>query len=126
MAASSDGPPVLILGAAGQLGETMAASFGREWPTPDELVSRDDPDPLAGWYATETETAAGIVDLYRRVQAFADETIDTLPLDTVGRVPWWRTGEVTLFPVIDRDGVPIGVIRDGAKLEVPVQIGASA
>jgi hypothetical protein len=49
-------------------------TFGRDWPTPDELVSPNDPDPLAGWHATETETAAGIVDLYRRVQAFADET----------------------------------------------------
>jgi hypothetical protein len=47
-------------------------TFGREWPTPGELVSPDDPHPLAGWYATETETAAGIVGLYRRVQAFAD------------------------------------------------------
>ena len=75
-------------------------TFGREWPTPDELVSPDDPDPLAGWYATETETAAGIVDLYRRVQAFADETIDTLPLDAIGHVAHWGGEAVTLHEIM--------------------------
>ena len=34
----------------------------------------------------------GIVDLYRRVQAFADETITTLELDSPGRVAWWGPG----------------------------------
>lgn len=69
-------------------------TFAREWPTPDELVSPNDPDPLIGWYATETETASGIVDLYRRVQIFADETIDALPLDAIGprRPLGWRGG----------------------------------
>ncbi|WP_323099063.1 DinB family protein [Intrasporangium sp. YIM S08009] len=75
-------------------------TFGREWPTPDELVSPDDPDPLAGWYATETETAFGLVDLYRRVQAFADETIDALPLDAVGHVAHWNDEAVTLHEIM--------------------------
>lgn len=74
--------------------------FGREWPTPAELVAPDDPDPRAGWYATESETSAGIIDLYRRVQAFADETIDELPLDTVGRVAHWGDAEVTLHELM--------------------------
>src|SRR6476660_8903126 len=38
-------------------------TFGCEWPTPDELVSHEGSDLLVGWYATEFETAAGIVDL---------------------------------------------------------------
>jgi hypothetical protein len=75
-------------------------TFGRIWPTPDELVSPDDPDPLAGWYASEMETAAGIMDLYRRVQAFADETIDTLPLDTIGHVAHWGGEAVTLHEIM--------------------------
>ena len=75
-------------------------TFGREWPTPDELVSPDEPDPLAGWYATENETAAGIVDLYRRVQAFADVTIDALPLDAIGHVEHWGGVEVTLHEIM--------------------------
>lgn len=71
----------------GYFGDT----FGREWPSPEEVVSEAEieADPQADWYATADESAAGIVDLYRRVGAFADETIDGLPLDAPGRVPWW-------------------------------------
>lgn len=75
-------------------------TFGREWPTPDELVSPDEQDPLAGWYATEAETTDGLVDLYRRVQAFADETIDTLPLEAIGHVAHWGGKAVTLHEVM--------------------------
>jgi hypothetical protein len=75
-------------------------TFGREWPTPDELARPGDPDPLADWYATETETAAGIAELYRRVQAFADETIDALPLTATGHVAHWGGEEVTLHEIL--------------------------
>lgn len=75
-------------------------TFGRAWPTPDELVPADDPDPLSDCYATETETAAEIVDRYRRVQVFADDTIDALPLDAIGHVAHWRGKEVTLHEII--------------------------
>lgn len=75
-------------------------TFGREWATPDELVSPDDPDLLAGWYATENETAAGIVGLYGRVQTFANETIDALPLDAIGHVAHWGGDKVTLHEII--------------------------
>jgi hypothetical protein len=75
-------------------------TFGRVWPTPAELVSDADfdADPQADWYATEDETSAGIVDFYRRAWAFADATIDELPLDGRGRVAWWPEdrAEVTL------------------------------
>jgi uncharacterized damage-inducible protein DinB len=71
----------------GYFGDT----FGRPWPAPDEIVpeSRYEVDPQADWYATADETAEGIVALYRRVWAFADDTITSLPLDASGRVPWW-------------------------------------
>lgn len=67
-------------------------AFGREWPTPNERISDTEfeVDPQADWYATEDETCDGIIDLYRRVWAFADATIEELPLDALGRVPWWR------------------------------------
>jgi hypothetical protein len=85
---------------AGYFGPT----FGRAWPTPEELVpeSAYDDDPQADWYATEDETAAGLLDLYRRVCAFADETIEGLPLDAPGRVPWWpaERADVTLLRVL--------------------------
>jgi uncharacterized damage-inducible protein DinB len=79
-------------------------TFGRIWPTSDELVTEDayHADPQADWYATEDETATGLVDLYRRVWTFADQTIGALPLEAPGRVPWWREGhqDVTLHMVI--------------------------
>ncbi|MBQ0993066.1 DinB family protein [Micromonospora sp. PSH03] len=85
---------------AGYFGPT----FGREFPTPDELVpiAAFDEDPQADWYASEDETKDGLIDLYRRVGAFADQTIDQLPLDAPGQVPWWRPGrqDVTLQRII--------------------------
>ncbi|MEU6078701.1 DinB family protein [Micromonospora sp. NPDC047074] len=73
---------------AGYFGPT----FGREFPTPDELVPLQvfEEDPQADWYAREDETKDGLIDLYRRVGAFADQTIEQLPLDAPGRVSWWR------------------------------------
>jgi uncharacterized damage-inducible protein DinB len=78
----------------GYFGDT----FGREWSTPEERVSDEDleADPQADWYATESETAAGIIDLYRRVWSFADATIEDLPLEAVGRVPWWSADRNTV------------------------------
>lgn len=79
-------------------------TFGREFPTPEELVAMEvyDQDPQADWYAGEDETKDGLIDLYRRVWAFADQTIEQLPLDAPGRVPWWRPGrqDVTLQRII--------------------------
>jgi uncharacterized damage-inducible protein DinB len=85
---------------AGYFGPT----FGREFPTPEELVPMHafEEDPQADWYAREDETKDGLIDLYRRVGAFADQTIEQLPLDAPGRVPWWRPGrqDVTLQRII--------------------------
>jgi uncharacterized damage-inducible protein DinB len=82
----------------------FGATFGREFPSPEELVPMNayDEDPQTDWYAGEDETLAGLVDLYRRVGAFADETVESLPLDTVGTVSWWAPGrnEVTLQRIV--------------------------
>lgn len=75
-------------------------TFGREWPTSEELVPAGGSDPQADWYATAQESAAGVVDLYRRVQAFADETIQALPLDALGHVAHWGGAEVTLHEIM--------------------------
>ena len=75
-------------------------TFGREWPTPEELAPTDGSDAQADWYATAEESAADLIDLYRRVQRFADETIDGLPLDAVGHVAHWGAAEVTLHEVM--------------------------
>ncbi|WP_433286094.1 DinB family protein [Micromonospora sp. CA-244673] len=85
---------------AGYFGPT----FGREFPTPEELVPEQvlEEDPQADWYAREEETKDGLIDLYRRVGEFADQTIEQLPLDAPGQVPWWRPGgqDVTLQRII--------------------------
>lgn len=77
-------------------------TFGRPWPTPDELVTDDafDADPQADWFATEAETAEQVFDRYRRVQAFADQTIDDLPLDAIGHVAHWNGEAVTLNQIV--------------------------
>jgi uncharacterized damage-inducible protein DinB len=94
---------------AGYFGPT----FGREFPTPEELVSLEDyeQDMQADWYAREDETKDGIVDLYRRVQAFANETIEQLALDARGQVAWWppERRETTLQRII------VHVINDVAQ-----------
>jgi hypothetical protein len=65
-------------------------AFGRQWPTPEERITdEDETEPQADFYATEAETCAGIVNFYKRVWAFSDATIEELPLDATGRVPWW-------------------------------------
>ncbi|MEV1287023.1 DinB family protein [Micromonospora sp. NPDC049679] len=85
---------------AGYFGPT----FGREFPTPEELVPMQafEEDPQADWYAQEDETKDGLIDLYRRVGVFADQTIEQLPLDAPGQVSWWRPGgqAVTLHRII--------------------------
>lgn len=85
---------------AGYFGPT----FGRQFPAPEELVPMDAfaLDPQADWYAEADETRDGLIDLYRRVWAFADQTIDQLPLDAPGRVPWWPPDrhDVTLHRII--------------------------
>lgn len=74
-----------------------------------DVFGRPFPEPLPQWddeafrgtdtWATEDETRAEIVELYRRVWSHSDETITSLDLDTVGYVPWWQE-EVPLFNVM--------------------------
>jgi hypothetical protein len=63
-------------------------------------VVLDDAAPNADLWATPDETREGIVALYRSAWEHADATIDELPLDAVGRVPWWGDVPVTLHHVL--------------------------
>ncbi|MFT4263252.1 MAG: DinB family protein [Nocardioides sp.] len=80
----------------------LGATFGRPFPGRDELVSDDayDADPQVDWYATEDETLAGIIGLYRRVIAHAEETVELLDLDAIGHVAHWGGREVTLHQIL--------------------------
>jgi uncharacterized damage-inducible protein DinB len=82
---------------AGYLGDT----FGR--PFPDKFPWLDgDAEPNADMWATEDQSREQIVDLYRRVWAHSDATIDALPLDAPGIVSWWRApnDQVTLHQIL--------------------------
>lgn len=82
----------------GYFGDT----FGRGWPGQRVPPDIFDTDPQADWYLTEDESADAMVASYRDVWAFADETIESRPLDAPGRVPWWpeERADVTLHQVM--------------------------
>jgi Protein of unknown function (DUF664) len=62
----------------------------------------DDAEPNADLWATAEESREQIVGLYRRSWAHAAITFEQLPLDALGRVPWWpaERSEVTLNLVL--------------------------
>jgi uncharacterized damage-inducible protein DinB len=82
---------------AGYLGDT----FGRPFPEPLPWFD-DDAEPNADMWATAEQSREDVVGLYHRVWEHSDTTIERLPLDAVGRVPWWPEGhdEVTLHVVL--------------------------
>lgn len=81
----------------GYFGDTFGRPFGESLPWLE-----DDADPNADMWATAEESREEVVGLYRRVWAHSDATIDTLALDTNGRVPWWpdERSEVTLHRIL--------------------------
>ncbi|MFF2727544.1 DinB family protein [Streptomyces sp. NPDC058008] len=83
----------------GYLGDT----FGRPSGEPLPWVA-DGAEPNADMWATAEECREQITGLYRRAWAHADATIEALPLDTVGTVPWWPQdrARVTLHHAVVR------------------------
>lgn len=82
-----------LLGLVKHLASVEAGYFGLTFdrPFPDSLAwIRDEEDPLADLWATADESPEQIVEQYRDMWAAADATIESLPLDAVGEVPWWR------------------------------------
>ncbi len=81
----------------GYFGDT----FGR--PCPEQL-SWDESDPMSHMFARPDESRDFITGLYRRAWAHGDATIEALPLDAVGHVPWWPADHnaVTLRHVLVR------------------------
>jgi hypothetical protein len=68
----------------GYFGDT----FGRPY---EGWVPRfiDESVPNSDMWATADESCEQIVEMYRQVWAHSDATIEELPLDASGRVPWW-------------------------------------
>ena len=82
----------------GYFGDT----FGRAHHEP--LPDFDPDEPNADMWATADESREQIIGLYHRAWRHSDATIDALPLDAIGHVPWWPAGqnEVTLHHVVVR------------------------
>lgn len=113
----------------GYFGDT----FGRPWPNRDEVVTLEqiEADPQADWYATEAESAESVFDLWRRVRAFAEASVDSLPLSAVGTVPHWPApknrvtlGQIMVHVLVDltRHLGQVDIIRES----IDGQVGLSA
>lgn len=80
-----------LLGLVKHVATVEARYFG-------EVFDRPSPEPLPRWqdydgsdlWATEDETRDQIIGFYRRTWDHSDATINELPLDAPGHVPWWR------------------------------------
>jgi hypothetical protein len=73
--------------------------FGRPFDVPGPWIGVD-AEPNADMHATAEESREEVVGLYRRVWASSDKTVEALPLDAVGHVPWWSEPAVTLHRVL--------------------------
>ncbi|WP_329274464.1 DinB family protein [Streptomyces sp. NBC_00691] len=92
-----------LLGLVKHMATVEARYFG-------EVFHRPSPEPLCRWqdsdgsdlWATEDETRDQIVAFYRRAWEHSDATIDALPLDAPGHVPWWPEphSDTNLFAVM--------------------------
>ena len=67
----------------GYLGAVFGRPSGRTHPWDDGG------EPDADMWATAQESRDDVVELYRFSAAHADATVEALPLDAVGEVPWW-------------------------------------
>ncbi len=76
----------------------------RPFPGEGDLQWHDGSDAeLSGhMYATAAESREQVTDFYRRVWAHSDATIQELPLDARGTVPWWpeEVGHPTLHHLL--------------------------
>jgi uncharacterized damage-inducible protein DinB len=94
-------------------------TFERPFPEPADWL--DDAEVNADMWARPEESRQQIVDFYRRVWAHSDTTIEELPLDAIGQVPWWPEPmrEVTLHRVLihmiaetNRHGGQADIVRE--------------
>lgn len=79
-----------LLGLVKHVATVEARYFG-------EVFDRPSPEPLPRWqdsngsdlWAAEDETRDQIIGFYQRTWEHSDATINELPLDAPGHVPWW-------------------------------------
>lgn len=95
-----------LLGLYKHLGACELGYFGETFARPSDLtlpwdvpgVSEEDNTDL---FATEEESMAQVIEWTEACFAHADATIEALPLDATGSVPWWEPGNtVTLQQIL--------------------------
>ncbi len=88
----------------GYFGDTFGRPYFTEEKPPPSWWWTEAEDPHADMYATPEESREEITGLYRRAWEHAQGTFDALPLDAVGRVPWWpeERSAVTLHHIMVR------------------------
>jgi uncharacterized damage-inducible protein DinB len=76
-------------------------TFGRPVPEVDPWL-RDDVEVNADMWATADESREDVLALYRRAWAVTDGTVEELPLEAAGSVPWWDPDRqaVTLHQIL--------------------------
>jgi hypothetical protein len=90
-----------LLGLVKHLATVEAWYFG-------EVFGRPFPEPLGRWqdadgsdlWVIPAETREQIVDFYQRAWGHADATINELPMDSRGHVPWWSRPDVKLLNIM--------------------------
>src|SRR3954470_6495584 len=79
-----------LLGLLKHLAFVQLGYFGEVFGRPSERAEPwDEADPNADMWATAEESRQDIIELYEFSGRHADATIEALPLDAVGEVPWW-------------------------------------
>lgn len=83
----------------GYLGDVFGRPFFGAQPP---AWYREDAETNADMWASADESREEILGLYRRAWQHADATVEALPLDATGHVPWWpeKRREVTLHRVL--------------------------
>ena len=69
----------------------LGSVFGRPFPEPPAWMH--DHEPNGDMWVRPNETKEHVVAFCRRVWAHSDATIDAIPLEAMGEVPWWPEGE---------------------------------
>ncbi|MFD4668326.1 DinB family protein [Lentzea sp. NPDC058450] len=80
-----------LLGLAKHLAGVEVGYFGEclGRPFPEKLPFDVDTDPSSDMFATAEESRDDVLAFFARATAFADSSIEELPLDAPGVVPWW-------------------------------------
>jgi hypothetical protein len=88
----------------GYFGDVFGRPFFTDAAPPPSWFHARAPEVNADMWATPGESREEITGLYRQAWRHTDATVEALPLDTVGRVPWWppERRAVTLHHLLSR------------------------